>query len=410
MRRLLTNVSYPSGQPNNPNTGGGYYNTSAFLQGPFLERVEADVIDNRVTFGSPNLSVGSLVIVQRNATNFGAANYLPSQIANESVPYLGYGIISGVPTPLQPGGSAAPGGEQLAIVQDGYVNALCVTGATAIAPGTLLTADGAGNLTAFNPPAAAPTPTATPFGTTGAANVSYKLAAVSFDGVVSALGSAGSASTANATISGTNGVLVAWTPVADAAYYIIVRTVGGAAQGVIGTAPGNSTSFVDAGQGVVPNTSATVFVPTLTAPSAPTVVQVSGATAGTTSYTYKITAVGPNGVYSAESTGTALSTSAAILSPTQGNKITWTAVTGAQYYVIDRSASAGTPSSTGTIGYANAATAVSGFVDYGQAAIAYATVSAPVPVPRPGVCLGVALGTLAASISTPTLVAVDLGF
>ncbi|MGB8520850.1 MAG: hypothetical protein WCD38_11875 [Candidatus Tumulicola sp.] len=407
MLRNLYDQNYSSGQVA---SGTG----SAFQTGPFTEAFDAKVIDNRIN-PAPNIPLGTLFVEQMALANGGDAFYVPEFATGIPRKLFTYGALTEIPLPPVPPNVNTPGavgatqGQQnIRIRQVGTCLALCTTGGgIAIGAGTLLTSDGLGNLTPFAAASAAPTPTITPFGTTGGTTYTYKLAAVSNAGVASALGTAASTTTGNATLSGTNGNIISFTPVADAAYYIVVRTVGGAAQGVIGTVPGGGSSFTDIGQGVQANTSATVYFPTLTAPNAPTVVQVSGAVAGTTSNTYKITAVGSNGVYSAESTGTALATSNAVLSVANGNKITWTAVTGAAYYLIDRTAAGGTPSTTGIIGASNAPTA--GFVDYGQAATAYAAVTTPTPTPPAGLTYAVARGTLAASITTPTLVSVSMG-
>lgn len=387
---------------------------SAFDLIPTLEDFDTNAIDNRLS-GSPGIGVGTLYDEQFTAANTGDAYYVPNMVAYIARPLFSYGILTAVPPPSAPAVNTAivtnksTGQNQIRLRQKGIASALVVTpsSAVAVAPGTLLASDGNGNLQPFQPPSAAPTPTVTPVGTTGATTNSYKLAAVSYDGVATALGTAGTSTTSNATLSNANYNQLTWTPVADAAYYIIVRTVGGASQGVIGIVPNNTSVFNDTGLAATQNTSATVYFPTLSAPSAPTVVQVSGAVAGTTTDTYKITAVGPNGVYSAESSATSLTTANAVLSPANGNLITWTAVTGAAYYIIDRTAAGGTPSTTGVIGASNSPTV--GFVDYGQAAVAYTAQTVPNPTPRAGTVLAISKGTLAAGTTTATATNVSVG-
>jgi hypothetical protein len=406
--RNIYDQNYSSGQ-----VGSG--TGSAFQTGPFTEAFDAKVLDARIN-PSPNIGLGTLFIEQAGLTSAGDENYIPEFATGIPRKLFTYGILTAIPLPPVPPNVNTPGAvgatqgqQEIRVRQIGTCLALCTTvsSAVAIAAGTLLTSDGAGNLTPFQPPSAAPTPTVTPFGTTGSTTYTYKLAAVSFDGVATALSTAASTTTGNATLTGTNGNLITWTPVSDAAYYIVVRTVGGAAQGVIGIAPGGASSLEDVGQGIQANTSATVYFPTLSAPSAPTVAQVTGAVAGTTTDTYKITAVGPNGVWSAESSATSLTTANAVLSPTNANKITWTAVTGAAYYVIDRTAAGGTPSTTGVIGVSNSPTA--GFLDYGQAGTALVAQTVPTPTPRAGLVYAVARGVLAAGTTTPTLTSVSVG-
>ena len=102
----------------------------------------------------------------------------------------------------------------------------------------------------------------------------------------------------------------------------------------------------------------------LTTPAAPTVTNLG--TAGTTSYTYAITARNANAGETLVSTGTVTTTGNATLSVTNFNRITWTGITGAKDYRIYRTASAGTPSTTGLIGTVTA-TATLTFDDTGIA-------------------------------------------
>jgi hypothetical protein len=86
----------------------------------------------------------------------------------------------------------------------------------------------------------------------------------------------------------------------------------------------------------------------LSTPAAPTITQ--GGTAGTTSYSYAIAALNRSGGSTLVSTATTTTTGNATLSVTNFNKVTWTPVTGVYQYKIYRTASSGTPSSTGLIG------------------------------------------------------------
>ena len=99
---------------------------------------------------------------------------------------------------------------------------------------------------------------------------------------------------------------------------------------------------------------------------APTTV-VNG-TAGTTAYTYKVFAYTSNGDGIPVATA-AVTTGNATLSSANSITINWTAQTGAIGYGIERSASAGTPASTGLLQRVPAG--VLSFTDTGLAATAY---------------------------------------
>ena len=83
-------------------------------------------------------------------------------------------------------------------------------------------------------------------------------------------------------------------------------------------------------------------------PAAPTVTPTG--TVGTTSYTYTITALDGAGGETVASTATTTTTGNAILDATNYNALSWPAVTGASSYSVYRTASAGTPATTGKIG------------------------------------------------------------
>ena len=124
--------------------------------------------------------------------------------------------------------------------------------------------------------------------------------------------------------------------------------------------------------------------------------------------------VSATGTWSAAAT-LAGSTSNALPSATNGNKITWVNSTGCAMYAIDRTTSknaSNAASTIGFIGFATSLAAINGFVDYGQTAVAYSTVGpvlTPFPTPQTGVALAIAAGSLAAATSTPTLVQVIMG-
>jgi hypothetical protein len=93
-------------------------------------------------------------------------------------------------------------------------------------------------------------------------------------------------------------------------------------------------------------------LPPLTAPSTPTVTPTG--TAGAATWSYKIVAkkVSTSQFSAASSQGTT-ATGNATLTSTNYNRISWTAVTDANQYDIYRTASGGTPATTGLIGTTN---------------------------------------------------------
>jgi hypothetical protein len=118
----------------------------------------------------------------------------------------------------------------------------------------------------------------------------------------------------------------------------------------------------------------------LSAPGTPSVVQapIAGTATGSgsgTSYTYEITAVSSNGAESLGATEVKAS-NGAVLS-TNPITINWT-TNGAAYYKVYRTASAGTPSSTGLIGETTTASFVDNGYAAGDAAPALATTGAMV--------------------------------
>lgn len=94
-------------------------------------------------------------------------------------------------------------------------------------------------------------------------------------------------------------------------------------------------------------------LPALSDPGAPTVTPTG--TTGATAYSYKVVAMHRHGTTAASSAGST-ATGNATLSSTNFNRVTWTAVTGAESYVVYRSASSGTPSSVGVVGVVGAVT------------------------------------------------------
>jgi hypothetical protein len=385
--------------------------TIPMLGVPTLEPIARMVNDQTPAYIDANgAQQGNLVVLGYGlpagiTSNVGGGYWQQSQAYARAHAPLAYGIVN-----------VCPGlgiGQQVEVICNGPIQALCTTTTNAIAVGTLLCADGLGNLTSFQPPSGAPTPTITPVGTSGSTTYTYALVAVGANGTTSVIGTTASTVAGNATLSNTNYNQITWVPGGDAASYIIVRTSSAGTPstvGVIGYATSTDTAFNDTGLAIVPNTSATQFFQRLAAPSTPTVT--TSGTAGTTSYSYKITAVLPNGVYSAESTAGTVSTGNATLGAVNYNHITWSAVTGATLYVIDRTASAGVPSTLGTIGYFSVVPGSSptyAFNDTGLAATTYTAVTTPTISPPAGTTLAISLGVVAASTSTPVLNPVWVG-
>jgi len=93
---------------------------------------------------------------------------------------------------------------------------------------------------------------ATPQGTVGSTTISYKIVAVNEAGGVTAASTAGTTTTANATLSTTNSVLVTWNSVPGTLTYNVYRTAAGgtpSTTGLIGsvTATSGTQSFTDTG-------------------------------------------------------------------------------------------------------------------------------------------------------------------
>ena len=147
MIRNVQDLAYPSAavSPGLP---------EAFQATPNIEGIDATVIDNRAS-GSTAYPVGALFVESFTANNPGDANYIPSLVASQPLPMFSYGVITAVPVPPAGGnppgsipiGKTSGGGNEIRIRQKGGCFALCTTTGTAIAAGTLLGADGAGNLT-----------------------------------------------------------------------------------------------------------------------------------------------------------------------------------------------------------------------------------------------------------------------
>ena len=175
-------------------------------------------------------STATTPAVAGNLVAFGgsSANWLLNATANASYAAGQYGIVYTA--------AAAQGGAAVVQVR-GNASALCTTTSVAIAKGSLLVADGAGNLTVPAPVATPSSGSATPQGTTGSTTVSYKLYARNQYNLDSATSATITTTSANATLSPANSVLVTATVPTGTTSVIVVRSAGGAAQGVIGQYP-----------------------------------------------------------------------------------------------------------------------------------------------------------------------------
>lgn len=99
-------------------------------------------------------------------------------------------------------------------------------------------------------------PTVTPTGTPGTTGYSYYIVGVNALGDTMP-GPTGSTSTGNATLNGTNYNAISWAAVPGAASYKVIRSAGGATQGVIATGI-TGTSYNDQGAAASAYTAATV--------------------------------------------------------------------------------------------------------------------------------------------------------
>lgn len=423
MLRTLYNVSFQTFNPSYltgiaPGGAGTTQNAAVipneyfpFVGLPQQEVILGEFLDNpqngiyNVITQTPQ---GSLVALNAALAtgNQGAANWSINPQVAAAIPKWQFGSVSRLSDK-----TADPAGFATAIQVGPAPLQLCTTGANAITYGTLLCSDGAGNLTSFNNPAAPTAPVMGFGGTSATTNYTYGLVAVSQNGTFSTIVTTQTTS-GNATLSATNYNTITATAQNDAVGWIVVRTASSGtptAVGTIGFIQYPNTTFNDTGIAINPNTSATQFFARPAAPSAPTVV--SGGTSGATTYTYKISAINFNGVWSTESTSGSATNANATLSATAYTTISWTLVAGAVLYAIDRTSAAGTPSTTGIIGFASPASS-GGWRDTGFATLgtqAALVVTTPTPTPLPGSCLAVSLGVLAANTATATAVPVCMG-
>ena len=123
----VVDLSYLSGNP--PKTGIPMVPASKLV--PWYEGF--------VDVGGTLATAGQLIVLQATSANTGGANFLKSSVASQVLLNGEYGIVTAPAASAQ----SATG----FCVKRGVVAALCTTTGTAIAAGTLLAADGAGNLT-----------------------------------------------------------------------------------------------------------------------------------------------------------------------------------------------------------------------------------------------------------------------
>lgn len=93
-------------------------------------------------------------------------------------------------------------------------------------------------------------PSVTNFGTPGATTVSYKILALQRDGGYNVASGAGTTTTANATLNGSNYNIVTWDAVENATGYVVYRTAAGgtpSTTGVIGSTASGVLTLNDTG-------------------------------------------------------------------------------------------------------------------------------------------------------------------
>lgn len=232
-------------------------------------------------------------------------------------------------------------------------------------------------------------PTVTPTGGT-ASTWTYLIVARASNGTTAA-GATGSTTTGVTTLTGSAYNTITWAAIAGATSYDIYRTVcatGPTTTGKIGNVLASATlSFVDTGIAGDTSTAPTinttgvfealaVYDFTVVGIQSPQLTTVTPfGTVGSTSYSYAVAAVTAVGTLNIAAAVTA-TTGNATLTTAHGNTIAWAAVPGAVSYNVYRTASSGTPGTTGLIGQVTVTSAATfSFSDTGIAVI-----SAAVPV------------------------------
>jgi hypothetical protein len=215
-----------------PNNVTEYLGTLPYFPNGFITGTGTSAGTNKVIIdatASTPAPLGALVTIG------GTGTWAESTSLGASLPPGNYGIIT-VPATAVNG--------QATIVTSGIVNALCTTGSNAIAAGSLLIADGSGGLTTPSPSIAPSACTATAQ-VTGSSTVTYQLYARNAYGLDSVAITGVTTTTGPTTISAADPIIINGTVPAGTTSVVVVRSAGGASQGVIGTAnvaPGQ-TSF-----------------------------------------------------------------------------------------------------------------------------------------------------------------------
>jgi hypothetical protein len=206
-------------------------------------------------------------------------------------------------------------------------------------------------------------PTVTPTG--GSASTwAYKIVARASNGTAAA-SAAGTTTTGAATLSNTAYNTITWTAVADAVSYDVYRTTAATSPSTTGfirnVLAGATLSVVDTGLTADGSTAPTVNttgvmeavsyfdIAVIGLAAVQNTAITNGGTAGVTGYSYKVSSVTATGTENATASAASTTTGNATLSATNYNTITWKPVPGAKSYNVYRSASSGTPGTTGRI-------------------------------------------------------------
>jgi len=210
-------------------------------------------------------------------------------------------------------------------------------------------------------------PTVTPTG--GSASTwAYKIVA-RMSNATAAASSAGQTTTGGATLSGTVYNTVTWAAVAGATSYDVYRTTSASSPSTTGyvanilasSSTSGTYTYVDTGDAGDSRTAPTAN--TTSALEAPKCFDISviglaavqsttitnGGTVGSTAYSYSVSAVTAAGTENGTAAAASTATGNATLDSTNYNIITWAPVPGAISYNVYRTASAGTPATTGLI-------------------------------------------------------------
>ncbi len=137
----------------NPSALIGGSETAPWLSGPSAELIVRTVNDQTATAPA---AAGKLLVRRYTNADAGGSNFIENATLSQACPRFGFGVVLSPPGENYIAGVAQSRvGEESIIVCEGPAMAFCTTGATTpIAAGTLLGADGAGNLTPIASPAA----------------------------------------------------------------------------------------------------------------------------------------------------------------------------------------------------------------------------------------------------------------